>query len=137
MFGAIAEYKGIKEVMEIFKNLNEKNKLIIAGFVKKGNLDYFNELKNLSDNRNIFLEGRLIPDEEVPYFLNSADYVIFNYRDILTSGGVHLALNYKKSVLVPYAGCLKEIKGNLINFFDMKESRKQNLKKLIINLSDK
>ena len=137
MFGAIAEYKGIKEVMEIFKNLNEKNKLIIAGFVKKGNLDYFNELKNLSDNRNIFIEGSLVPDEDVPDFLNSADYVIFNYRDILTSGGVVLALNYKKPVIVPYAGCLKELNINLINFFEVKESRKENLKQLLINLSDK
>lgn len=121
MFGAIAEYKGIKEVVEIFKNLHEKNKLIIAGFVKKGNPDYFKELKNLADNRNIFLEGRLIPDKDVPYFLNSADYVIFNYRDILTSGGVVLAMNYKKNIIAPSLGCIKEMNNPALIRFDRKE----------------
>jgi glycosyltransferase involved in cell wall biosynthesis len=135
MFGAIAEYKGIKEVIDIFKTLGEKNKLIVAGFIKRGNQDYFNELKTISDNRRIFLAGKIIPDEEVPYFLNSADYAIFNYRDILTSGGVHLALSYKKAVVVPSAGCLKELSGNYIYFFEPDEKRQENLKNLIKKLS--
>jgi glycosyltransferase involved in cell wall biosynthesis len=57
MFGAIAEYKGIKEVIEVFKKLNENNKLIIAGFIKKGNINYLNDLKKSADNKNIFVEG--------------------------------------------------------------------------------
>ena len=32
MFGAIAEYKGIKEVVNIFKGLDKRNKFLIAGF---------------------------------------------------------------------------------------------------------
>ena len=131
MFGAIAEYKGIKEVIEIFKNLGDKNKLIIAGFVKKGNQNFFNELKNLSDDKKIFLEGSIIRDEDIPYFLNSADYVIFNYKDILTSGGVHLALNYNKPVIIPAAGCLRELKEEDINFFEVNDFRKENLQKVI------
>jgi glycosyltransferase involved in cell wall biosynthesis len=109
MFGAIAEYKGIKEVIEIINKLNDKEKLIVAGFVKKGNQNYFNDLKNLSGNKKIFLEGSLIPDEDIPYFLNSADYVVFNYKDILTSGGVVLAMNYKKNIIAPSLGCIKEM----------------------------
>ena len=131
MFGAIAEYKCIKEVIEIFTSLNERNKLLIAGFIKKGNFSYFKELKKISDKRKIFLEGSLIPDEDVPYFLNSADFCIFNYKDILASGGVHLALSYNKQVILPRTGCLKELNGNNIYFFEMKENRKENLKRII------
>ncbi len=135
MFGAIAEYKGIKEVIEIFKNLGDKNKLIIAGFVKKGNQNHFNELKNLSDDKKIFLEGGIIPDEDVPYFLNSADYVIFNHKDILTSGGVVLAMNYKKNIIAPSLGCIKELQNEQVNFFEANDKRKENLTNLMEKLS--
>jgi len=128
MFGAIAEYKGIREVIDIFRLFDDKNKLIIAGFVKRGNKKYFDELKPLADNKQIFIEGRLIPDNDVPYFFNSADCVIFNYRDILTSGGVYLALSYGKKVIAPGSGCLTELKSNLLIFFDISGNRKENLK---------
>lgn len=131
MFGAIAKYKRIKEVVEIFNALGEKNKLIIAGFVKRWNQTYFDELKYLSDNRRIFLQGSLIPDEDVPYFLNSADYVIFNYRDVLTSGGIHLALGYGKPVITPLSGCLKELNSERINFFEPDNERDKNLFNII------
>ncbi|OGU77759.1 MAG: hypothetical protein A2V93_10815 [Ignavibacteria bacterium RBG_16_34_14] len=135
MFGSIAEYKGIKEVIEIFNKLDNKNKLIIAGFIKKGNQNYFNELKNLSDNKKTFLEGSIIPDEDVPYFLNSADYVIFNYKDILTSGGVVLAMSYKKNIVVPSLGCLKELRDEQVKFFEVNKRSRENLTNIIIKLS--
>jgi beta-1,4-mannosyltransferase len=127
MFGAIAEYKRIKEVVEIFKALGEKNKLIVAGFVKRWNQNYFNELKNLADSKRILLKGSLIPDKDVPYFLNSADCVILNYGDVLTSGGIHLALSYKKLIIAPFSGCLKELQNTRINFFEPGSEREENL----------
>ncbi len=56
-----------------------------------------------------------------------ADCTIFNYRDVLTSGGVHLALAYKKPVIAPLSGCLKELQNNQINFFKIDEDRNKNL----------
>jgi beta-1,4-mannosyltransferase len=135
MFGAIAEYKGIKEVINIFKDMNGNKKLIIAGFVKKGAQSYFDYLKNIADKKQIFLAGRMIPDEEVPYFLNSADCLIFNYRDILTSGGVYLALSYNKPAVAPLSGCLKEIRSEFINFFETDNNRIKNLFNAINNFS--
>jgi hypothetical protein len=52
----------------------------------------------------------IISDEDVPYFLNSADYTIFNYRNTLTSGGIILAINYNKKIIAPASGCIKEMK---------------------------
>ncbi len=131
MFGAIAEYKGIKEIIEIFQELDNNNKLVIAGFVKKGSIDYFNQLKELAGDKNIFIVGSVIPDEDVPSFLNSANYVIFNYVDILTSGGIVLAINYKKNIIAPSLGCISEFQDEKIIFFEANENRKENLTKIL------
>jgi glycosyltransferase involved in cell wall biosynthesis len=122
MFGAVAEYKGLKEVIELFNKLEGNNKLIIAGFIKKGNQEYFSELKSVSKSENIFLQGSTIPDEDVPDFLNSADYLIFNYKNILTSGGIILAMNYQKKIIAPALGCIKEINYPALIKFNRKDS---------------
>ncbi len=71
MFGAIAEYKGIKEVINIFKGLDKRNKLLIAGFIKRRNEKYYNELQSISNKETVFIIGKMIPDEYVPYFFGS------------------------------------------------------------------
>ena len=131
MFGAIAEYKGIKEVINIFTGLDRRNKLLIAGFIKRRNEDYYRELQTISKTENVFLIGKMIPDDDIPYFLNSADCIILNYRDVLTSGGIHLALGYKKPVITPYSGCLKELHSNQIIFFELNSERNKNLLNVI------
>lgn len=131
MFGAIAEYKGIKEVINIFNTLDGNKKLVIAGFVKRSNNKYFEEIRNMSDNKKVFVIGEMIPDEVVPYFLNSADCLIFNYKNILTSGGIYLALSYGKPAIFPREGCVTEMKNNLIHFFDTGNNRIQEISDLI------
>ena len=123
MFGEVAEYKGIKEVIRIFNTLDEKKKLVIAGTVKKGNTKYFNELlSSIKNDEQILVYNRRIPDEDVPLFLNSCDYAIFNYRNVLTSGSVVLAINYNKRIIISSMGCLKELKGeNVIHFKNIEE----------------
>ena len=127
IFGAIAEYKGIKEVINIFNGLDKRNKLLIAGFIKRRNNDYYSELQLISNKENIFIIGEMISDKDVPYFFCSADCTIFNYRNVLTSGGIHLALAYKKHVIAPLSGCLKELRNDQINFFEAGRNRDKNL----------
>ena len=123
MFGEIAEYKGIKEVVEIFNNLNEKNKLVIAGVIKKGNEDYFKKiLESVKNKKQVLIYNKRIPDDDVPIFFNACDTAIFNFNDVLTSGSVVIALNYNKKVIIPAQGCLKELKGqNIIHFNNIEE----------------
>ena len=130
MFGEIAEYKGIKEIVAIFNSFDVKKKLIIAGIVKKGHMKYYREFFSSIKNRNqILIYNKRIPDEDVPVFLNSCDYALFNFREILTSGSVILALNYKKNVIVPSKGCLKELNGDNVIHFDNEEE----LRNILIN----
>lgn len=123
MFGEIAEYKGIQEVVKIFNKLDGKKKLIIAGVIKKGNENYYKEiLLSIRSNDRILIWNKRIPDEDVPLFLNSCDIAVFNFRDVLTSGSVVLALNYNKKIIIPVKGCLKELDGqNIIQFKNEEE----------------
>jgi glycosyltransferase involved in cell wall biosynthesis len=118
-FGNISTYKGIAEIARIFKTLDPNKKLIIAGPVKKGHMHVYKELKTIQeDAENICIIPQFISEECVAEFFNAADYAVFNYHDILTSGGVELARSYRKKIILPLTGCLKELEGlpNVIPF---------------------
>lgn len=118
MFGYIAEYKGILEVIEIFKNLGDSKVLLVAGPVKRNNKKYFESMANLAGrSRNILLIEKYIPEEDVAIFLNACDCALFNFSDILSSGGVELALGYHKKIIIPNKGCLEELEGEGIYKF--------------------
>jgi beta-1,4-mannosyltransferase len=118
MFGYVARYKGVAEVMESIAALDADCCLIVAGAIKGEEEAYGREAERISAGTNrIFMTKRTIPDEDIPYFFSAADYVVFNFSEILYSGAVHMALNYKKNIIIPETGCLKELDGdNVIRF---------------------
>ncbi|RMI27831.1 MAG: hypothetical protein D6681_00190, partial [Calditrichaeota bacterium] len=119
MFGAIAPYKGIAEVMEMFREATPGRLLLVVGAPKREAGEYLTRLHRLCrEHRHIRLIPRHIPETEVPLFLSAADYVVFNYREVLTSGGAELARGYGKTLILPRKGCLKEWQGDNILFFD-------------------
>lgn len=114
MFGNIGPHKQILEVIEIFHSLSVNKKLLIVGPVKQGCMNYYHKIKKAAneDPESFFLYPKTISANIVPEFFNAADYCLFNYKHILTSGGVELARSYQKPVIAPYMGCLKELKNN-------------------------
>jgi len=119
MFGYIAAYKGIREIVEIFRDLPLDRMLIIAGPVKKNETAYFQQLQKLKKGKpNIILLKKYIPNEEMSIVLSAVDYAIFNFSNILTSGSVVLAQCYKKKIIIPNIGCLQEMSGPNIFKFD-------------------
>lgn len=132
IFGNIARYKRIGKVVDIFSRLSNKNELIIAGKVKKGNQKLFKRLnRKVKENKNIKIIGRFIPDERVPYFLNSADYLIFNHYKLIASGAIELAFSYDKPVLAPRKGCLKEqFNHPKVHLFESQEELENLMQKL-------
>ncbi len=120
MLGAVARYKGIDSVLNIIGELSSPPALIVAGAVKKGNESYADELRRTSAAQPYtrFTTTR-ITDKDMPLFYNAADYVLFNYTDILTSGGVAWAISYQKPIIIPRKGCLCELSGsNIVPFSD-------------------
>ncbi|SMO33984.1 glycosyltransferase [Gracilimonas mengyeensis] len=109
MFGNISRYKQIEEVARIVTDLDTPCNLLIVGPVKKGNQDLYEELKELAEqNKRIVLIPHFIDEEEVPWFYHASDICVFNYREILSSGGYHMAQAYDKLIIAPDMGCLSE-----------------------------
>lgn len=116
MLGLVAEYKGIDKVAEIFKGLPNVI-LIIAGKTKIGNDIYKKKILTYNQYDNIYIIDKLIPNNDLDAFFNSCDYVLFNYNDILTSGGVVLAQSYNKKIIAPDKGCIQDIASiNIMKF---------------------
>lgn len=122
MFGNISSYKQIDEAGYMFKELPDYKKLVIVGPVKKGQLSYYQKIKELaSKNNNIKLIPNFIPEEDVPLYHCASDCIVFNYRQILTSGGVALAESYGRSIIAPRLGCLSELAGKKVQLFESGE----------------
>ncbi|MDE3058988.1 MAG: hypothetical protein KGJ59_13640, partial [Bacteroidota bacterium] len=85
-----------------------------------------------SRTSNIAVIAKFIPEADIPLFLNSADYLLFNFSDILTSAGVALALSYKKKIITPSMGCLQELSGNACIKFETGNNKA--LKNILLRL---
>jgi beta-1,4-mannosyltransferase len=132
MYGNIGEYKGIAEVIPFFSY--GIGQLIIAGDCKKGEHRYLEKIKSeTAGGKNFYLVNRFLSKEEEMYLFNAVDCVLFNFRDMLTSGSIMLALSYKKEIIVPYIGCVKNLSGPGITTFTTQEE----LKDLIIAFAEK
>ena len=109
MFGNISYYKQIQEVAEIFINTDIEAYLLVVGPVKKGSQNLFTTLEELQlQHNNIKMVPDFIEEDEVPFFYCAADLCVFNYREILSSGGYHMAKAYHKKIVAPDMGCLSE-----------------------------
>lgn len=118
IFGNISKYKQIHSVCKIFAEIENHKKLIIVGPVKKGELNCYYKIKSIADkNSNIVLIPHFVSEKNVPLYYNAADCAIFNYREVLTSGGVILAESYNLPMILPDKGCLQEKEGELIHKF--------------------
>lgn len=126
MFGNISAYKQIGKVCKIFTGLPSHKKLLIVGPVKKGQMSVFYEIKEISKSAdNIRLVPHFIPEEMVPYYMNAADCVVFNYNQILTSGGAELAKSYGRPIIAPNVGCLSELDEENATLFNSQEKLMQ------------
>lgn len=131
MFGHISPYKQIQEVCRIFVDEPFHKKLLIVGPVKKGQLPYYKKIrKTTRSQNNIILIPQFIKEDCVPEFMNAADFVVFNYRDVLASGGVPLAKSYDKPLILPQKGCLAELESNDLMFFKTQDELKKIIEEL-------
>ncbi|MDX1641499.1 MAG: hypothetical protein R3220_07360 [Balneolaceae bacterium] len=131
MFGHISSYKQIDKVCEIFKDEPIHKILLVVGPVKKGQMQYYKKIRRKTKRQNnVILIPQFIKEECVPEFMNAADYLVFNYREVLTSGGTHLAKSYNKTIILPRKGCLKEQDGENLKFFEKQDELKKIIREL-------
>lgn len=116
--GNIKAYKGLDELIRIFKKIHLKHPqstLLIAG---RG-LDegICARIKNESmANDKIITHLEFIPDDEVQIFMNASNVMVLPYTNVLTSGAAILALSFCKPVIAPQKGLLPELINNKIGY---------------------
>jgi glycosyltransferase involved in cell wall biosynthesis len=131
VFGQMAKYKGIKELINVMSYIQDDCILLLAGEIKGGNDEYVQSIKKYVVNNNIVFLDHFIANKNIPILFNIADSVLFNYTRILTSGGVVLALNYNKLTIAPNKGCISEIDNNNLVRFDNSEQLKGEILKVL------
>jgi glycosyltransferase involved in cell wall biosynthesis len=110
-FGMIRPYKGIEALIEVFRETENRNAvLIIAGYTADSR--YATRIADVSsaDPRiSCHIASSPIPADRVQYFMRAADLVVLPYRDILNSGSSLLALSFEVPIVVPRMGALFEL----------------------------
>jgi glycosyltransferase involved in cell wall biosynthesis len=104
-FGFIRKYKGLDillEAMKLVKDISGSNapKLLIAGEFYDDAKIYQEQIKRLGIEDTLLLKTDFIPDEEVKYYICSADVVIQPYRSATQSGVTPLAYHFEKPMIV-------------------------------------
>ncbi|MBO6621166.1 MAG: hypothetical protein JJ892_02945 [Balneola sp.] len=121
IWGNIAQYKNIVQLLEITEKHRLDVQIVIAGAIKKGQESLAKKIEVITDNNpDFYMKPEFIQEKYIPYFFSAADFCLFNFDQILTSGSVEMALNYKKDVIAPRFGALTELNEAFL-FSDEKE----------------
>ncbi len=109
--GQIRGYKGVEEMLEVFRGIDAPDaRLVIAGRPTRTATRNAIEQAATADPR-VSLSLGVVPDDEMQRYLRAADAVVLPYRDVLSSGSAILAMTFGRPVIAPAIGCLPEALG--------------------------
>lgn len=115
-FGFIRKYKGLDLLLEAMNLLNKKGvlsqyniKLLIAGEFYEDAQKYKEQIRDLKLEDYLVLKTDFIPDQEVRYYLCSANLVVQPYRNATQSGVTPLSYHFEKPMLVTNVGGLPQM----------------------------
>lgn len=96
-FGAIRESKGLNILLNALVGLNVQ--IVIAGKLHENSFAHYDECIKINNiNAKKFI--KYIPDEDVPYFFTSSDYLCLPYLDFNSQSGVLMqAITYNIPVI--------------------------------------
>jgi beta-1,4-mannosyltransferase len=119
-FGRISAYKGIEDLLEVFEQLSKGRdnvNLVIAGKCDSSTLGtVLGSYRNTSEDI-IQIYSHHIEDDEVQYYFNCADVIVYPFREITSSGSVILGLSFGKPIICPRIGALNDLPSNVGYFY--------------------
>src|SRR4030095_4978277 len=114
-YGQIAPYKGLEYLIDAFSEVAKRNgtyRLIIAGKVKKGHVEYWSEIRRqiaASEFQDQIIERiEHIPDEQTELYFKAADVLVLSYTQVFQSGVVFLGYSFGLPAIVADVGSLKD-----------------------------
>jgi len=108
-FGSIKTYKGIPELISAFKDAKLKEALLLV-VGRCSNVALDEEITDKVDGHaNVRYVNNFINDADVQLYMNTADVVVFPYKEVLTSGAVVLAASFGKACIAPKIGCMIDV----------------------------
>lgn len=102
--GQVRTYKGIDALIAAFRRIlatRPTTKLVIAGAAREDPFLNLKEPLSEFERSRVRFINRFIDDAELQVFLRSADFAVYPYRNILTSGSLMLALSFGLPVIIP------------------------------------
>jgi glycosyltransferase involved in cell wall biosynthesis len=113
-FGFIRKYKGLDLLFEAIKVLKEQGRLdnmkfLVAGEYYEDEKPYNELIQQYGISNELIMRTQFIPDEEVKYYLCSADVVIQPYRSATQSGVTPLAYHFEVPMVVTNVGGLPSL----------------------------
>jgi glycosyltransferase involved in cell wall biosynthesis len=108
-FGLIRTYKGLDDLIEATRLLEDRVKLLVVGECYSGRDSIEDALKESA------LEGRFtwidsfVPDEDVAGYFRASDLVVLPYRHATQSAVAQTALGFRKPMIITDTGGLPEV----------------------------
>jgi beta-1,4-mannosyltransferase len=110
-FGSLSAYKGVAELVARFRELPDKNLvLLIAGEGDGSEEDWLASAR--ADSR-IKLHVGFVPSWQVQFYFLAADLVALPFKEIWNSGTALLALSFNRPILVPERSAFMELQNSV------------------------
>jgi beta-1,4-mannosyltransferase len=108
MIGYVRPYKGITDLIRAFSHLDgDRLRLVIAGLPMDSSFgEAVREAARIDNRIRLYLQ--FLPDEEIQFFLNAVDVVVFPFSRSLTSGSLILAMSFAKAVIAADLPTIRE-----------------------------
>lgn len=105
-FGLIREYKGLDVLLEAFRGLDERYRLIVAG-EPYGSFDKYEAiLKTLPGRDRVVLRTDYIKDSEVRKYFSAADLVVLPYKSATQSGIAAISYHFDVPLVTTLTGSI-------------------------------
>ena len=107
-FGLIREYKGLKVLLEAFKELPSDFQLLIVGEVYGDARHEVDSIQHHPRAKDIHFENRFVEDDEVAGIFSMSDLVVLPYLRASQSGVTAVAIHFEKPIVASNVGGLSE-----------------------------
>ena len=105
-FGLIRDYKGLDVLLEAFRGLDERYRLIVAG-EPYGSFDRYEAIiRTLPGKDRILLRTDYIKDSDVKIFFSAADLVVLPYKSATQSGIAAISYHFDVPLVTTLTGSI-------------------------------